>query len=139
MVRKMNVTLTKEELLQRKLRTAMKYAHDVCVIGATNRMDDVARTNGWSYTQQYRYDYSGKYVRDSNDPDERKKMFLCNVEYDTQKHACYNKDTKWFYRVDKVADGRFCNTPIMLFRLGRRDPLDDKRFHLFDAAKADRK
>lgn len=132
----MNVTLTKEERLQRKLRTAMKYARDVCVIGATNRLEDVTRTNGWSYAQQYRYDYSGKYVRASDAPDEREKMFLCNLEYDPEKQTCYNKNTTWFYRVDDVAQGRFSDTPIMLYKLGKHDPIFDTHFDLFDTARA---
>lgn len=125
--------LTKEELLQRKLKSAMRYAHHVCVIGATNRLEDVKRTNGWSYAQQYRYDYSGRYERSVDHPDERSKVYLCNAQYDAQTNFCFNKDSKWFYRVDDVPAGRFCDTPINLYRVNsEHNPFHDDRFHMYD-------
>lgn len=133
---KKNVTLTKDELLQRKLRSAMKYAHDVCVLGSTNRMQDITRTNGWSYAQQYRYDYSGRYARTADEAENRPNMFLCNVEYDAEKNACHNKDAKWFYRVDNISTGRFCNTPIQLYKRGNNDPIRDHRFNMYGEKKA---
>lgn len=115
--------------LQRKLRSAMEYATVTCVLGADNKIEDIERTNGWTFVQKYRYHNPGRYLK------------LAQGQFTTQDHApnayltgdveerklCHTIK-QWYYHVDDQSNINFLN--LQLIPLAKLNPLFDPVFKL---------
>lgn len=115
------------KLLERKLHAAMKYAHDVCILGAGNRIEDIKKTGGWVFAHEFRYHPSGRYVRAVN-PAESDDMKVCNIIYNHKTDTMQKKPSQWYYRVDNVDVARFNKTMKFLEQVGNENPIQDSQF-----------
>lgn len=52
-----------EEKLLIKLRTALRYAVNTCLLGASNKFHDIQKTNAWVLFPPRRYHLNGQYVK----------------------------------------------------------------------------
>lgn len=110
------------------LLAAANYAIKTCVIGASNRMDDIEKTNGWVFFHKYRYNQPGSYVKPKNrQPDESE---LTDLYFDLSKSMLYVKTNRqWFYRCDHYEKA----TTVDFYLFPKRNnfnPLCDPTFFL---------
>lgn len=121
-----NSTQINEDMLQRKLHAAMEYAINVCVLGASNKIEDIAKTHAWSYVQQFRGSNS-IYEKSSNEKysvdDQRP-----NVKLNDEEDKLIIRIKNWYCHVDdfkKVNDADIYLVPYSHF-----NPLQDNGFNI---------
>lgn len=118
------------ERMPRKLHTALDYATNTCILGASNRMDDLKKTNGWSSVQKYRYFCSSTYMKTS----ERE---LCSQKEDGLPNAVLKEDTEgskityeigdWYCHFD-MSEGD--DPDAQFYQNSSLNPLEDPTFNL---------
>jgi hypothetical protein len=121
--KKLKSETNEDPFLMRKLRAAMAYANNTCVF-ATNKIEDVKRTNAWSLAQQYRYFHSGAFkniAHHTNTRHEINKNINVSLNEDQNTVKCDVKN--WYFHVNNVASkniysngsikSRFAVTPLL--------------------------
>src|ERR1700733_1949072 len=113
---KSSTTCSKDILIKRKFFTALRYAKYSCILGASNKKEDVFRTNGYISFIDFR-NIRGKYVKGQN-PD--------NINYGGMYKL---KQTKWWYHpnIDNAPENASID---IYFRHKGQDPFVDKKFDL---------
>lgn len=103
-------------LLKMKLFTALRYAKNVCIFGATNKFKDWKRTNGYSTFASLR----GRIGR-----------YKCNTAgLPTITYFNYKlQNAQWYYKIQKDASS-YAATAELYPREPHLDPLLDPRFKL---------
>lgn len=83
-----------------KFFTAMNYAKNVCILGASNKVEDIAKTTCWSYIQKYRYCDGSfkKYHKDANLKIEDNYFNIKTLDHNTGEITA--DFTNWYYAVD---------------------------------------
>lgn len=109
------------EKLSRKLHSAMRYAKHTCVIGSSNRMADIVKTNGWSSVLNHRRHYLGNY---SKAPFNLDKHGLFNNRYDPVEGDIKCSVNQWHYRP------YLSPKKIELYARTEQDPKADPQFGL---------
>ncbi len=72
----------KNENFQRKLKAALAYAKNICILGSSNKIDDIRKTNGWSICQSRYNKPDGQYARFSDGHFSDEADFSANTEFD---------------------------------------------------------
>ncbi|CEG55632.1 hypothetical protein [Legionella fallonii] len=49
--------------IKRILAAAIRHVRHICILGSSNKSSDMEKTNGWVFFPQFRYNYSGRYVK----------------------------------------------------------------------------
>lgn len=114
------------KLLERKLHAAMKYAHDVCILGAGNLIEDIKRTGAWVFTHEFHYHPSGRYERAASSSGSED-MYACNMTYNQKTDAMEKEVYRWYYRVDKIAESMFNRTDNYLVPYDFESPIHDEQ------------
>lgn len=119
-----------ENVLCRKLTTAMQYAINTCTLGTDNRYDDFIKTSGWNNFQRYRYHINGRYVnRKDGHPNSIDRRVNASLKPGTNEMAYCKPQSAWFYRLDDCSQG-FEPTILLTPKHAQTRPLDDPQFRL---------
>ena len=115
--------------LQRKLRSAMEYATNICVLGSDNKIEDIRKTNGWSIYQKYRYHNSGRYLKLPDGKFSEENDGMCNAQLDPNTGKLIYRIKKWYYHPDNINK---VNEPCLTFftLYADKNPLVDPQFKL---------
>ncbi|MBA3661959.1 MAG: hypothetical protein H0W64_09535 [Gammaproteobacteria bacterium] len=118
-----------EDRTKALLTTGLKHVLSTCVLGASNKMEDIEKTNGWVCFQQFRYHKRGNY-RKTNAlqlTNEDKTEFYFD-SYNTRE-LFVKTNKKWFYHCKDYASAQNPD-PHFAIKFSGLNPLWDPEFHL---------
>lgn len=124
--------------IQQRLQASLDFVRHLCVLGSSNKVEDIERTSGWVSTLKYRYS-PGSYMKYINDSllgidfianlrfslEERELIF--NLEEKTPKE----KIRSWYYHVNEYEKVNDLMQHDLYPKTGL-DPINDPRFKLND-------
>lgn len=113
------------------LHTAMRYANTTCVLGASNRVEDLEHTSGWIYALfdigHGFYSYR-KYLPGIKLTGVEKDLNIASIDLDSKSLLWKAKPGGW------ILTDKLVRKDIHL-KVVSGHPLDDKQFHLSEALK----
>ncbi len=85
--------------MYRKLKSALFYVNNVCVLGTTNKLDDIQKTQGWATFCSFRYRgyglYKNKKITKMTEIDQR-----INSKFDSEQGGFVPLPYQWFYHIE---------------------------------------
>src|SRR5688572_15789553 len=97
--------------IQSKLNAALRYVIYTCVIGASNKMDDLEKTNGWSLNQFAHYEYWGEYVKNCGKTKYKNSSFYDgNAHFDQTKKEITFPVSQWYFKLISEAPSLSADT-----------------------------
>lgn len=120
--------------LEAKLHTAMHYANNVCILGASNKAADIAKNNGWPLVLAYHGlgTYQNKQDIPYTEEDLKTNMYYSEtIKEDGTKETCFSDRDKWNWYFHKDAPTTIAKDPVHLLPYcDTKDPLNDPVFNL---------
>ena len=124
----MNNRLPPDTRLQNKLRTALKYAKVTCVLGTSNRIDDITKTCGWSAQQYVLQNLPGVYLNCRQTEFDIFTDGEFNVHVNAEDHSVSHPVTQWYYHLDHRTALK--NVKLSIIPRTTLAPATDSQFNL---------
>jgi hypothetical protein len=112
-----------------RLQNALEYVLNTCVLGTTNKLDDVVKTSGWVLFQTNRYGEPGQYRKLLKEEKLTSFDMYANPKYDQKSEKMTHDVKEWYYKHHQEYTGMRPDV-FLLSRIKGLDPLKDPTFRL---------